>query len=156
MHFHRGYSDELAHWIEAASDLFLMPSRYEPCGLNQMYSLRYGTVPVVRRTGGLADSVAAVRSATGSGTGVLFNDFTSAPAHQWALNTALAAVRATSRLWRAWCRMAWRRTSRGIGRWSSTSSYTSASLTCRLNAPLCSNGIERTSPCASEIFPVSR
>ena len=57
VHFHRGYSDELAHWIEAASDMFLMPSRYEPCGLNQMYSLRYGTVPIVRRTGGLADSV---------------------------------------------------------------------------------------------------
>ena len=57
VHFHRGYDDELAHWIEAASDLFLMPSLYEPCGLNQMYSLRYGTVPIVRRTGGLADSV---------------------------------------------------------------------------------------------------
>ena len=57
VHFHAGYSDELAHWIEAASDMFLMPSRYEPCGLNQMYSLRYGTVPIVRRTGGLADSV---------------------------------------------------------------------------------------------------
>ena len=57
VHFHRGYSDELAHWIEAASDMFLMPSLYEPCGLNQMYSLRYGTVPIVRKTGGLADSV---------------------------------------------------------------------------------------------------
>ena len=55
--FHHGYHDELAHLIEAASDMFLMPSLYEPCGLNQMYSLKYGTVPIVRRTGGLADSV---------------------------------------------------------------------------------------------------
>jgi starch synthase len=70
--FHRGYSEELAHWIEAASDLFLMPSLYEPCGLNQMYSLRYGTVPIVRRTGGLADSVQRYDRATGTGTGVVF------------------------------------------------------------------------------------
>src|SRR4029077_18910818 len=48
--FTRGYDEELAHWIEAGADMFLMPSRYEPCGLNQMYSLRYGTVPIVRRT----------------------------------------------------------------------------------------------------------
>ncbi len=88
VHFHRGYSDELAHWIEAASDMFLMPSRYEPCGLNQMYSLRYGTVPVVRRTGGLADSVQHFDAAQGTGTGVVFNDF-DAPALEWALNTAL-------------------------------------------------------------------
>ena len=83
-----GYHDELAHWIEAASDMFLMPSRYEPCGLNQMYSLRYGTVPIVRRTGGLADSVEHYDPASGRGTGVVFNDF-DAPALEWALNTAL-------------------------------------------------------------------
>jgi starch synthase len=86
--FRRGYDDELAHWIEAASDLFLMPSRYEPCGLNQMYSLRYGTVPLVRRTGGLADSVQHYDPVSGRGTGVVFNDF-DPPALEWALNTAL-------------------------------------------------------------------
>jgi starch synthase len=88
VHFERRYSDELAHWIEAASDMFLMPSRYEPCGLNQMYSLRYGTVPIVRRTGGLADSVQHFDAATGSGTGIVFNDY-NAEAVTWALNTAL-------------------------------------------------------------------
>jgi starch synthase len=86
--FHCGYDDELAHWIEAASDLFLMPSRYEPCGLNQMYSLRYGTVPIVRRTGGLADSVEHYDRASGGGTGIVFNDF-DIPGLSWALNTAL-------------------------------------------------------------------
>lgn len=54
---HIGFSDALAHQVEAASDLFVMPSHYEPCGLNQLYSLRYGTVPIVTPTGGLADSV---------------------------------------------------------------------------------------------------
>jgi len=68
VYYRRGYSDELAHWIEAASDLFLMPSRYEPCGLNQMYSLRYGSVPLVRRTGGLADSVQPFEAAGDGGT----------------------------------------------------------------------------------------
>jgi starch synthase len=86
--FHCGYDDELAHWIEAASDIFLMPSRYEPCGLNQMYSLRYGTVPIVRRTGGLADSVEHYERGSGTGTGIVFNDF-DPPALEWALNYAL-------------------------------------------------------------------
>lgn len=54
---HLGYSESLAHQIEAGADIFLMPSRYEPCGLNQLYSLKYGTVPVVHATGGLADTV---------------------------------------------------------------------------------------------------
>jgi starch synthase len=72
--FRRGYDEELAHWIEAASDLYLMPSRYEPCGLNQMYSLRYGTVPVVHETGGLADSVERYDPASGTGTGILFKE----------------------------------------------------------------------------------
>jgi len=86
--FFRGYSEELAHWIEAASDLFIMPSQYEPCGLNQMYSLRYGTVPVVRETGGLADSVERYDPANGVGTGVLFRDYR-ADALTEALETAL-------------------------------------------------------------------
>lgn len=86
--FYSGYSEELAHFIEAAADIFLMPSLYEPCGLNQMYSLKYGTVPIVRRTGGLADSVRHFDPASGRGTGVVFNDF-DAGGVRWALATAL-------------------------------------------------------------------
>jgi starch synthase len=86
--FYSGYSEELAHFIEAAADIFLMPSMYEPCGLNQMYSLKYGTVPIVRRTGGLADSVRHFDPASGEGTGILFNDF-DAEGVRWALATAL-------------------------------------------------------------------
>lgn len=66
-----GFDEGLAHRIEAAADFFLMPSRFEPCGLNQMYSQRYGTVPIVTRTGGLADSVADWDEATGAGTGIV-------------------------------------------------------------------------------------
>ncbi|MEZ6013475.1 MAG: glycogen synthase [Planctomycetota bacterium] len=69
---YRGYHDQLAHWIEAGSDLFLMPSRYEPCGLNQMYSLAYGTVPLVRHTGGLADTVERWDPERRTGTGFVF------------------------------------------------------------------------------------
>jgi starch synthase len=86
--FHRGYHEELAHLIEAAADMFLMPSLYEPCGLNQMYSLKYGTVPIVRRTGGLADSVQMWDPATRQGTGIVFNDF-DAHGVRWAMHTAL-------------------------------------------------------------------
>jgi starch synthase len=86
--FYSGYSEELAHMIEAAADIFLMPSLYEPCGLNQMYSLKYGTVPIVRRTGGLADSVRHFDPAAGKGTGVVFNDFDPGGV-RWALATAL-------------------------------------------------------------------
>ncbi|MBI3783609.1 MAG: glycogen synthase GlgA [Deltaproteobacteria bacterium] len=66
------FDNRVAHQIEAGSDVFLMPSRYEPCGLNQMYSVRYGTVPVVRATGGLADSIVDVDEAPGYGTGFKF------------------------------------------------------------------------------------
>jgi starch synthase len=76
-----GYNNELAHLIEAASDIFLMPSRYEPCGLNQIYSLKYGTVPIVRNTGGLADTVhdwhEYLSHGEETGTGFIFNDYTS-------------------------------------------------------------------------------
>jgi starch synthase len=69
-----GYSNELAHWIEAGSDFFLMPSRYEPCGLNQIYSLKYGTLPIVRNTGGLSDTVEQYDEYTGLGTGFKFDE----------------------------------------------------------------------------------
>ena len=73
-----GYDESLSHLIEAGSDFFLMPSRYEPCGLNQMYSMLYGTLPIVRRTGGLADTVEQYNEFTvdGDGTGFLFDSLT--------------------------------------------------------------------------------
>jgi starch synthase len=67
-----GYDEGLSHRIEGGADMFLMPSRFEPCGLNQMYSLRYGTVPIVRRTGGLADTVIDADSAQGKPNGFVF------------------------------------------------------------------------------------
>jgi starch synthase len=73
--FGTSHDEALAHRIEAGSDLFLMPSRYEPCGLNQMYSLRYGTVPVVRATGGLADTVREFDPVTREGNGFVFQAF---------------------------------------------------------------------------------
>lgn len=80
-----GFNEGLSHRLEAGADMFLMPSRYEPCGLNQIYSLRYGTVPIVRATGGLADTVTPL-------TGFLFSDF-SAAALEDAVGEALVAFR---------------------------------------------------------------
>ena len=76
-----GFDDGLAHRIEAGADIFLMPSRYEPCGLSQIYSLRYGTVPVVRATGGLDDTI-------DESTGFKFTDYSS-PAFAKAVRSAL-------------------------------------------------------------------
>jgi starch synthase len=70
-----GYDEALSHKIEAGADIFLMPSRYEPCGLNQIYSLKYGTVPVVRATGGLDDTIAEWNAKKGTGTGFKFAGF---------------------------------------------------------------------------------
>jgi starch synthase len=72
---HIGFDEGLAHLIEAGSDIFLMPSRFEPCGLNQMYSLRYGSVPLVRATGGLYDTVSNYDPQTGTGTGFTFGEY---------------------------------------------------------------------------------
>jgi starch synthase len=73
------FDNRLAHEIEAGADMFLMPSRFEPCGLNQLYSLKYGTVPIVRKTGGLADSIIDATPETianGTGTGFVFEEYT--------------------------------------------------------------------------------
>lgn len=76
---YKGYAGEpLAHQIEAGADMFVMPSLYEPCGLNQMYSMRYGTVPIVRATGGLDDTVENFDSASGKGNGFKFQEYRSA------------------------------------------------------------------------------
>jgi starch synthase len=102
-----GFDEELAHLIEAGGDMFLMPSRFEPCGLNQMYSLRYGTVPIVRAVGGLADTVrdadapSAIpprRRRTVAGTGFTFIEYTPAALLD-AIRRALAAFRDKDRWW---------------------------------------------------------
>jgi starch synthase len=97
----RGFDEPLSHLIEAGADIFLMPSRFEPCGLNQMYSQRYGTPPVVHRTGGLADSVVNCTPATlaaGTATGFVFD----AATPDALVATIERAVRAwhTPELWR--------------------------------------------------------
>lgn len=89
------YDNAIAHKIEAGADLFLMPSRYEPCGLNQIYSLKYGTVPVVRATGGLDDTIEPWDARTGKGTGFKFSDYTG-EALLTTIKQALLAYRDTS------------------------------------------------------------
>jgi len=86
------YDNAIAHKIEAGSDMFLMPSRYEPCGLNQIYSLKYGTVPIVRATGGLDDTIDPWDARTGKGTGFKFTEYTG-EALLLAIKQALQAFR---------------------------------------------------------------
>lgn len=84
------YDNNLAHKVEAGADMFLMPSHYEPCGLNQIYSMKYGTVPIVRATGGLDDTVEPWDSKTGKGTGFKFTEYSS----EAMLNAIHAAIHA--------------------------------------------------------------
>jgi starch synthase len=93
------YDNVLAHKIEAGADIFLMPSRYEPCGLNQIYSLKYGTVPIVRATGGLDDTIESFDPATGRGTGFKFQAYDGAALLD-AVRQALAIYRSQPAMWR--------------------------------------------------------
>ena len=104
LHVHIGYSEDLAHQIEAGADMFLMPSRFEPCGLNQMYSLRYGTPPVVNNTGGLADTVVDVTLKTlkdGTATGFVIKqaDFESL----YAMILSALELHRNKKLWHQVC-----------------------------------------------------
>ena len=95
-----GFDERRAHLVEGGADLFMMPSRFEPCGLNQMYSLRYGTVPVVRAVGGLVDTVRPYNARNGQGNGFLFSDY-----HPDALMRTLAAALAVYPNRKAWTRL---------------------------------------------------
>jgi starch synthase len=85
--FQTQFDNGLAHWIQAGADFFLMPSKYEPCGLTQLYALKYGTIPIVRKTGGLSDTVQLWSPRTGDGTGIVFDSY-DASGVLWALNAA--------------------------------------------------------------------
>ncbi len=87
-----GYNNALAHQIEAGADLFMMPSKFEPCGLNQLYSLRYGTIPIVHATGGLDDSIRDLSEDATTGNGFKFREY-SVPALMTAVERALVAYR---------------------------------------------------------------
>ncbi len=102
------FDNALAHQIEAGSDIFLMPSRYEPCGLNQIYSLRYGTIPVVRATGGLDDTIEPYDPYTGAGTGFKFHEY-SAEAMLESLSEAVALWKGDRERWEGLMREGMRR-----------------------------------------------
>jgi starch synthase len=85
----QGYNEQLSHHILAYSEFFLLPSRFEPCGLTQLYALKYGTIPIVRSVGGLKDSVQSFDSVTQMGDGIIFKDFTKEALHN-ALMDALS------------------------------------------------------------------
>ncbi len=95
-----GFDERRAHLVEGGADMFLMPSRFEPCGLNQMYSLRYGTVPIVRAVGGLVDTVRPYVARNGQGNGFMFADY-----HPAALMQAITAALATYPNKKAWTRL---------------------------------------------------
>jgi starch synthase len=96
--FNPGYDEAMAHRIQAGSDILLVPSRFEPCGLTQIYAMRYGTVPVVHATGGLADTVADLRDDPDNGTGFVFKELTE-DAMAGAIERASSAYR-NYRKWR--------------------------------------------------------
>jgi starch synthase len=102
-----GYDEALAHKIMGGSDMFLMPSRSEPCGLTQMYALRYGTIPIVRATGGLVDTVEPFDAVRRKGTGFRF-DTPDGTGLVWALDQALGAFK-NARAWKALMRRAMER-----------------------------------------------
>ena len=87
-----GFDETVAHRVYAAADFFLMPSQYEPCGIGQLIAMRYGTVPVARKTGGLADTIDDYDHLRGKGSGILFRDFTPASL-QDAVKRALCVYR---------------------------------------------------------------
>jgi starch synthase len=111
-----GYEEGLSHRIEAGADFFLMPSRFEPCGLNQMYSLRYGTIPIVRQTGGLDNSVTDPREDEENANGIKFEDYSPAALAK-AIQKALALYKEPAALNHfrrnaMWANFSWDRTAR--------------------------------------------